>query len=132
MGGRQHGIDRGDGARGKRATHLLTLAVKGLVWLACLCQAAAAPPPLGCEPWAASNECLRNPTFTWAACAAACIKGRGLEEPWAKLDAQALAGPPSNASVLELSFADSSGFKPLRIVLRPDLSPQASGPHPGH
>ena len=52
--------------------------------------------------------------------AAAC-KGRGLEEPWAKLDAQALAGPPSNASVLELSFADSSGFKPLRIALRPDL-----------
>ena len=56
----------------------------------------------------------------WADCAAAC-KGRGLEEPWAKLDAQALAGPPSNASVLELSFADSSGFKPLRIALRPDL-----------
>ena len=63
----------------------------------------------------------------WADCAAAC-EGRGLEEPWALLDAQAMAGPPSNTSLLELSFADSSGFKPLRIVLRPDLSPQARGP----
>jgi hypothetical protein len=87
-----------------------------------LCRAAAAPTPATCEDWATRDECTNNPTFMWSECAAAC-KSRGLEEPWAKLDAQALAAPPANASVLELSFAAGS-FSPLRIVLRADLSPQ--------
>lgn len=82
----------------------------------------AAPTPANCEQWAASDECLKNPAFMWSDCAAAC-KSRGLQEPWAKLDALALAAPPANASTLELAFSDGR-FPPLRIVLREDLSPQ--------
>ena len=106
----QRGADRGAGARGERTPHLLSArrrqltarrpgpggASAGLVWLA-VWQArvglmAAAPSPAGCEAWAASDECLRNPAFMWAECASACA-GRGLVEPWAALDAQARAAP---------------------------------------
>jgi hypothetical protein len=87
------------------------------------CLMPALPSPAGCAAWAASGECTKNPAFMWAECAADC-KGLGLEEPWAKLDEQASAGPPDDAPVLELTFDASSGLAPLRIVLRPDLSPK--------
>ena len=51
VGARQHWADRGDGAGGERTPHLLTARRRQgrssacLVWLACLCQAAAAPTP---------------------------------------------------------------------------------------
>lgn len=48
----------------------------------------------------------------------------GLSEPWAEIDAKARAGAPRAAPILELSFASSSGFAPVRIVLRADLSPK--------
>ena len=60
----------------------------------------------------------------WTDCAAAC-KSLGLKEPWADADERALAGLPSSiaAQLLELRFAPSTGFAPLRILLRPDLAP---------
>eukprot|EP00966_Prymnesium_polylepis_P083604 1936490-Prymnesium_polylepis.1 len=126
--GGQHRIDRGDGSRGEHAPHFLTSRrprrwTASLSFFMLLCCAAAAPTPATCEDWAAHGECTNNPSFMWSECAAAC-KSRGLAEPWAKLDAQALAAPPANASTLELSFSDGGSFTPLRIVLREDISPQ--------
>ena len=77
-----------------------------------------------CDNWAKSGECLSNPSFMWTDCAAACTS-LGLKEPWADADERALAGLPSSiaAQLLELRFAPSTGFAPLRILLRPDLAP---------
>ena len=101
----------------------LPLALLPLLLLIANKAAFASPAPASCENWARNGECNRNPGFMWAECAAAC-KGQGLKEPWADTDAKALAGPPAGAQVLELSFAQSTGYSPLRIALRPDLAPQ--------
>lgn len=83
----------------------------------------AAPTSSSCEQWAQAGECTKNPGFMWSDCSAAC-KGQGLKEPWAELDERAAQGPPADAPVLELTFASGTNLAPLRIVLRPDLSPK--------
>ena len=75
-----------------------------------------------CDDWANSGECARNPAFMWTDCVEACER-LGLQEPFAALDKKAAAGPPGNATVLELAFDGSTGYAPLHITLRPDLSP---------
>ena len=84
--------------------------------------AVAAPTPMDCDSWAAAGECLKNAAFMWGSCAYAC-SAHGLKDPRAAIDEKAQAGPPADAQTLELSFASSTGFAPIRIVLRPDLSP---------
>ena len=59
----------------------------------------------------------------WAECGAAC-RGLGLRDPLAEVDEKARAGASPSSQVLELSFGRNAHFAPLRIVLRPDLSPK--------
>ena len=66
---------------------------------------------------------MNNPAFMWAACGAAC-RGLGLRDPLAEVDEKARAGASPSSQVLELSFGRNAHFAPLRIVLRPDLSPK--------
>ena len=75
-----------------------------------------------CSDWAEAGECAKNPSFMWAECAEACT-ALGFKEPYAEFDERALAGPPSSAQLLELSFESTAGLGLVRIVLRPDLAP---------
>ena len=44
-----------------------------------------APTPAGCDSWAASGECSKNPGFMWDQCAAAC-KSHGFKDPFDAVD----------------------------------------------
>ncbi|EOD21564.1 hypothetical protein EMIHUDRAFT_117084 [Emiliania huxleyi CCMP1516] len=87
-----------------------------------LAVSSAAPTPASCDDWAASGECDRNAAFMWESCESACTK-HGFKDPRAAIDEMALAGPPAGGQVLELRLASGANLAPIRIDLRPDLSP---------
>ncbi len=79
-----------------------------------------------CDTWASSGECSNNPAFMWDKCRAACLR-LGLREPFAEYDELAQKRIPlAEERILYLEFPrgiDWHPRPPLRIVLRPDLSP---------
>ena len=80
-----------------------------------------------CDGWANDGECEKNPAFMWEKCRMAC-HSLGLREPFADFDEVAQKRiSRGEEQILQIEFPrgiDSRAMAPLRIVLRPDLSPR--------